>query len=122
MSLFATIMGHHLDLNESDTRLLASLEQIPSAVKKDELLWRARTRVGELFILPTLATDLTTRCRGASEGVTDVGRHQIPAHGGMGRGRGQSQGTTVRAVSLAQRLLPSGVVPWALQVSLTSTQ
>lgn len=51
MSLFATIMGRHLDLNESDTRLVASFEQTPSAVKKHELLWRARTRGGELFIL-----------------------------------------------------------------------
>ncbi len=41
---------------------------------------------------------------------------------GMGRVIAHSQGTTRRAVSLAQRLLPSGVVPWAFQVSLTSTQ
>lgn len=51
MSLFQTIMGRDVDLNESEARLLASFEQTSTTVKKHELLWRARSRVDELFIL-----------------------------------------------------------------------
>ncbi|MEQ6889930.1 Crp/Fnr family transcriptional regulator [Halomonas sp. CS7] len=51
MSLFLTTMGRYVDLQESETRLLASFEQIPADVKKHERLWRARAKVGELFIL-----------------------------------------------------------------------
>lgn len=51
MSLFQATMGRYVDLNEAETRLLAGFEQTPTVVKKHERLWRAHTRVGELFIL-----------------------------------------------------------------------
>lgn len=51
MGLLQTTMGRFVDMTETEMRLLAGFEQTPSAVKKHELLWRARARVGELFIL-----------------------------------------------------------------------
>ena len=51
MNLLQASMGRFVDLNESDKQLLASLEQTPTAVRKHELLWRAQSRVGELFLL-----------------------------------------------------------------------
>ncbi len=51
MGLFQSRMERYVDLSESEIQLLASFEQTPTAVKKHELLWRGRTKVGELFIL-----------------------------------------------------------------------
>lgn len=50
-SLLQTAMERHVDLYESEIRLLARFEQTPYDVKKNEMLWCARSKVGELFIL-----------------------------------------------------------------------
>lgn len=50
-SLFQSAMERHVGLNEPEIRLLARFKQTPYAVKKNETLWRAHSKVGKLFIL-----------------------------------------------------------------------
>ncbi|MBB3189133.1 Crp/Fnr family transcriptional regulator [Halomonas cerina] len=61
MSLLQTTMGRHVELSESEIRLLAGFEQHPQSAAKNERFWRPRTKVGELFILQS-GWACTVRC------------------------------------------------------------
>ncbi|TLF53361.1 Crp/Fnr family transcriptional regulator [Halomonas urmiana] len=51
MSLFQSNMARYVNLSESEQGLLAEFEQHSQPAVKNQLLWRPRTKIGELFIL-----------------------------------------------------------------------
>ncbi|SEK24519.1 Crp/Fnr family transcriptional regulator [Halomonas daqiaonensis] len=65
-SLFQRTMERHVDLSTSERELLAGFEQRTQSAAKNELLWRPRTRVGELFILQS-GWACTVRCTAGGE-------------------------------------------------------
>jgi len=71
-TLLQRTMERHVDLSNDERALLAQYEQHPRSTQKKALLWRAGTRVGELFILQSGWATTTRLSRDGEQQIIEL--------------------------------------------------